>query len=134
MQIANARHRLRLQQPQQLPHIFTGLEGELSLWWPVGACPDRVGRRVLPYLPIEINQQRLIAGKLESRATSRRQVHSRESIPHTAAPLTREAFLGVSAKARTLARDREGIRVRVSYARAMRRARTQGAIQQGGLA
>src|SRR5216684_4234170 len=62
-----------------------------------------------------------------------RRTYTREIIPHAAAPLTREAFSGVPAKRRKLGRDREGIRVRVRYARAMQRARTPGALRQGGL-
>src|SRR5712692_2691276 len=127
MQVANARYRLRLQQPQQLPHIFICLEGELIPWRPVLSLGFFLQL-------LEINQQRLVAGKLESCVPSLRQVHSRESIPHAAAPLAQEAFLPVSAKLRTLGRGREGVRVRVRCAQATRRARTPRALRRSGLA
>src|SRR5467141_2608973 len=61
MKIADAQHRLQIKQPQQLNDLLMGLESNL--------------------LP-EDNQQRLIAGRLESRAFARRGEHARESIPH----------------------------------------------------
>src|SRR5216684_8120984 len=136
VQIANACHRLQFQQPQEPSDVLIRLKCDWTLYWPVfrpvffltlwQPCftPASALRR------IEINQQRLIAGKLESRSRSCRQAHSRESIPHAAAPLALEAFLLVSAKLRTRGRARAGIRVRACCARAMRRARTPRALRR----
>src|SRR6266404_1485273 len=76
MQIANARNRLRLKQPQQLHHLLMGSEGNFCA---------------------EGNQQRLIASRLESRAFARRCIHARESIPHVASLACRAALPGPAA-------------------------------------
>src|SRR5437016_6144596 len=89
MKIADTSDGLQLEQPQQLPDLFIRLESDLTLQRPGRTgplCPDHVGDLVgspaFFILLIEINQQRLIARQLESRAFARRHVHACESIPH----------------------------------------------------
>src|SRR5712692_1888068 len=79
MKIAHARHRLQLEQPQQLPDLLMGVEGDLTLLRP-GFSPAFFLRL------IEINQQRLIAGKLKPRALTCCPLHARESIPQALIP------------------------------------------------
>src|ERR1700674_280952 len=78
MKIVNTRNGLQLEQPQHLPDLLMGLDRNLLT---------------------EVNQQRLIARPLESRAFARRSNHPRESIPHAPVPLMGQAFLPVLARA-----------------------------------
>src|ERR1700676_4541412 len=78
MKIVNTRNGLQLEQPQHLPDLLMGLECNLLT---------------------EVNQQRLIARPLESRAFARRSNHPRESIPHPPLPLVAQAFLPVLPRA-----------------------------------
>ena len=72
MKIADTRNGLQLEQPQQLPDLLMGLEGNFLT---------------------EVNQQRLIARPLESRAFARRSNHPRESIPHATLRLVGQALV-----------------------------------------